>query len=315
MAQTRTRRPRVLAAIRCYEFGAPERRMLDALRKVFGDDVALALDARRDPEIPAELRCARLTGAALQDWGMAAPADWGWLCGDFFHYALRDAFPGYDAYWLIEPDVVFHRIRPADFFAAAGRIEADFLVPNYSERPKSWPHYPGSFWHFDRVWGCLFPLTRLSGRAIDVLKAGRIAYGAAWKARAEAAAPEAEPPYANDEAFVASSILAAPDLTGADLVAAAPQFFPALEDELSRWVLFTYHRMILREALRDMPPGLLHPVREGAEVLARLSKTTSPWQIREIGFYSRQVRHRMNDAANREFAQIATRLLNSRHLR
>lgn len=263
--------------IRTHKFGPDERRTINMARDVFGDDIILCFDATHTPP-PAEFKgkTVVLDSATLDDLGLAYPDDWAWRCGDFCYYAAVAAFPGYDRYWLIEPDVVFNRVDPALFFGVAAMSDADFLVIEERRAQKGWPHGQMLNGFFAQPRQCFFPLTGLSARALAYLLAQRQKFGQDWMARGGGNVP-----YANDEAFVASALGAHPDLTVQKFGDIAPTFFPA--DPL----LFSSSRQVLEDDLPNLAPGIVHPVVDKATFEARLSGQSarpSKWFRYDAGY-------------------------------
>jgi hypothetical protein len=138
--------------------------------------------------------------------GLPAVPRWGWRCGDYALYAVRRAFPDHDRYWMIEPDVRLNTDDAAGFFARFAAAPQDLLAAGLRPRNRSWSHHAAMARFVPEVMGCLFPVVRLSGRALDHLVRRRATMRAEWEA-ANAAGPELAWP--NDESFVASELHAA----------------------------------------------------------------------------------------------------------
>lgn len=97
----------------------------------------------------------------------------GWLCGDYFYYALRNQVQA-DYYWLIEPDVLFSFSTIQTFFQAFEDKNCDGIFSKIQRLPND--HYwylSASFIHAKEQSICSFPLSRLSGKAIDLCKIER----------------------------------------------------------------------------------------------------------------------------------------------
>ena len=96
----------------------------------------------------------------------------GWLCGDYFYYVFREQVEA-EYYWLVEPDVAFTFEKLSDFFIACEKRTEDGLFSNLRKLSK------GDYWYKSGVlinqepFGCTFPLSRLSKRAIDACKLER----------------------------------------------------------------------------------------------------------------------------------------------
>lgn len=190
--------------------GAAELQLAADLAPVFGARIRFVVDAADGPAVVASEARAR-TIEMTPDWldrrGLARFPGSGWRCGDYCYYAALDALPDLGHVWLIESDVRLSFADPAAFFD--GLPEADFLAPQFWPRESNW------FWTWSAraalgegpVWGCLFPITRMSAAAIAHCVVDR----AASQARAAAAATkklrdDVPFPVPNDEAFVATTI-------------------------------------------------------------------------------------------------------------
>ena len=124
----------------------------------------------------------------------------GWRCGDYAYYVTRAARPDYDFYWLTEPDVLINTGDLAATFAALNAGTADLLAPRLYERDARWEWSRTMRGRYETVYGCIFPITRLSGRAIDHLHAAR---RAALVEESRAAFSS----WPNDEVFVATEAM------------------------------------------------------------------------------------------------------------
>lgn len=282
-----------LLILRTHRVGDAERRTIEALKPYFKDHLVIAADARKGPVDTDLAPVVQITDATLDGWDMRYPADWGWRCGDFFFYAAAGAYPDYKYYWIVEPDVLFNGVDPKDFFRRMARRSEDFLAHSIGPRSPGWKHYAPAKARFADVYGCIFPLVRLSRTAVDFLRGQRIAYGHGW---------DGTSPYANDEGFVTSAIGTNPDLTYAQLGKLAPR-------ELAHSAFNTKDIYIEGEKLRQ---GILHPVLTPSEFMEK--------GFRKIGekssfdHYSEQIRRNLDADANARFFQRAKQLLARRHL-
>lgn len=147
-----------------------------------------------------------LLGQELTDkLGILSPPDVGWRCGDYAFYGAYDREPSYDFYWLVEGDVYFSFEDVNTFFDHFERRTEDMLARRVGERTADW-----SWWYstmkpyFDRVYGCNYPVVRLSNRAVRFLAQQRrlrtIEHMAASRAATE---------WPNDEAFTATELIGA----------------------------------------------------------------------------------------------------------
>lgn len=243
---------RALAAIRTHEWGEDARRLHARLAPVFGADLAVVFHDR-PAGLPLPLPAVDLTDAWLAAEGLVRVADWGWRCGDYSYYALRQARPGYDHYWLIEPDVHFTS-DPSGFFDAFRDDDADALgyrLGRFAGRNRFTEGLGDLVPH-----QAIFALTRLSGRAIDRL--GHIR-------RQAAATPVSERSYPNDELFVFSTLAADPAMRLARLEDRAGSWFEAVQ--------FTPDPDLLLDQVAEGAPAgrVYHPVRARASYIRALA--------------------------------------------
>jgi hypothetical protein len=202
---------KTLAAIRTHRWGEDEERLLASLRPHFRDDVAVAYHDRPE-EVTPPVPVADVSGEWLQANGFLAIKRWGWQCGDYFLYRLRDAFPSYERVWMIEPDVYFSS-DPSAFFEACAAAPEDIL--GLRPGPRTGRGAFGDVGDLPRH-RAIFALTRMSARAIDIMADLRRQY---------CSTPPGRMHFANDETFVYSNAVSRNDLTIGDLEDYAPDWF------------------------------------------------------------------------------------------
>lgn len=232
-----------LVAIRTHRWGEDEERLCATLSSVPGLDLAVAFH-NRAPGVEPPVPVADVTEKWARKSGLKTVGDWGWRCGDYFFYRLREVFPDHDHYWLIEPDVFFSG-DPTSFFAAFEGVEADVLGLNPEPRPEGAVF--GAAMEGMKLFRAIFALTRISGRALDTLFDLRREYSTT--------APGARR-FANDETFVYSHAMAREDMSVGDLAAHAPDWFAGS-------IFDTDPDMILEAVTGKwlIPGKLYHPVR------------------------------------------------------
>lgn len=207
---------RVMAAIRTHEWGEEAARLQARLAPVFGGDLAVVFHNRPSGVVP-DLPVIDVNDAWAAGQGLARVADWGWRCGDYAYYALRQARPGYDAYWLIEPDVHFTS-EASGFFSCFAKDDADALgyrLGRFAGRSRFADGLGGI-----EPYQAIFALTRLSGRAIDRLLPLR---------RALSTGTVSEKTFPNDELFVFSHLSADPDIRLARIEDSAGDWFDGVQ--------------------------------------------------------------------------------------
>lgn len=201
-------------AIRTYTWGPDEERLVAALTPVFGDRVRVAFHNRKagvTPSVPV----ADFNDDWVRDNGLRVLADYGWRCGDYALYALRQAFPEFDHYWLIEPDVVIHG-DVAEFFAEAAKLRADGIGVDFAQQAPKENRFVKGLPAKMVPYRATFALTRFSGRALDYLFEARKTYCKT--------APGAHR-FTNDETFCFSHLMAHRDFTAGGLKDHMPAWF------------------------------------------------------------------------------------------
>ena len=174
---------------------------------------------------------------------------------------------------------------PAAFFEMfRTETSADLLVADL--RPADHTY----FWEFTiaarglAVYRCIFPLVRLSARAIDYLLAKRVVLSNSRRRHQE---------WPNDESFVATVLKDKPDMICRDL----NDFGQTLYDEhtLSFWKPFDGANL----PLRDDRVAVFHPVLYGAEYRAKVERVEAPQADRQL---YRRVRRRLIREYNKRTA-------------
>lgn len=243
---------------RTRELGPINHRFVEQLASCGDGRVACVIDERFTTVDTTPWPKVSLTVPACEALGLYCPADVGWRCGDYGLYLARKQFPDEPFFWLIEHDVRFGGDGPAGFFAMfEAETTADLLAPDLRRADRSW------FWEYTvaargvSVYRCLFPIVRLSGRAIDYLAAKR----AALSQR-----PGRRRAWPNDESFVATAIANNPDMIARDL----NQFGRMLYDAATLSFELPYNGDILR--MRQDVLTIYHPVLFGADYDTKVTK-------------------------------------------
>ena len=249
---------RQIIIVRTHRADAPSLAAFDMFAKLPGIATMLCVDERTGPlEMGGRVK-ASFDEATLAAMGLYAHPKSGWRCGDYFYYVARQACPEHDVYWLVEPDVRINALDLGRFLAQFDRNDADLLAAQYGPRNSAWGWSRTILPLGVAPRGCLYPITRLSGRAIDHLFDLR----RALSADPRVATPDAWP---NDEAFTAS-FLGAADFRCADLNQDGITCYT--EHTLTVTAVVDYGR------IQNAPPdGLIyHPVRDFDTWLAQADK-------------------------------------------
>ena len=196
--------------------------------------------------------------ATLADMGLYAHRASGWRCGDYCYYVTRQACPDFDVYWLIEPDVRIHTFDLGGFLGQFAGNPADLLAAQYGPRDGVWGWSRTILPLGLKPFGCLYPITRLSGRAVDRLYEVRRAHSA------DPAIAERDA-WPNDEAFTAS-VLSAGGFTCEDFNSSGLTCYTG--HTLAVTAVVDYDRVEAQPA-----DGLIyHPVRDFDTWLAQADK-------------------------------------------
>ena len=174
--------------------------MARRLAQASGCPVALVADARSGAIAGADPDVIALSSTACRALGLFCPPDFAWRCGDYGYYLARRRYPQAQRFWLIETDVGFFGGEASDFFAffAERAREVDLLAATLRPADHSWYWMQFARARDARAYRCLFPITRLSARAIEAALARRVAQGRRLGRRWL---------WPNDEALVATTLM------------------------------------------------------------------------------------------------------------
>lgn len=130
-----------------------------------------------------------------------------WQCGDYCYYAAYDQIDQYNYYWCIDDDVVFN-LGDQDFFSEAEKLQEDLLGVQLGPRKENWGWY-ASMAHLNegKVFGMLYPISRLSNAAVKHLAIERSLYRAEVDHSVYSTSNDLIRQHANDEAFTASTLV------------------------------------------------------------------------------------------------------------
>ena len=185
---------RSVIGIRTNKWTVNEQRVFDALSEYWGDDIKVVFHNRPEDCVPP-CGVVDINNTVIEKMQLRVIHDWGWRCGDYAYYALRQAHPDYDYYWLIEPDVFLSGDAHAFFslFEAEGADVIGLDVAEFDPKHRFATHVGNA-----KPMRAIFALTRFSGAAIDFAYKRRVNY-----------ASKSVPPYnyANDELFMFSHTL------------------------------------------------------------------------------------------------------------
>ncbi len=109
---------RNLIIVRTHRADAASLAAYDRYAALPGTDVVFCVDERAGEADMGGRAKIGFNQGTLDAMGLYAHPEYGWRCGDYCHYVVRAARPAYDAYWLIEPDVLIHEDDAGGFFAS-----------------------------------------------------------------------------------------------------------------------------------------------------------------------------------------------------
>ena len=194
-----------IAIIRAQAADHDTNRLIAELRPAFGEDVYILSEAYADPGFEMRHlsdRHLELGGGFLAKHGLPSFPRVGWQCGDFIYYGALNYLPPFDLLWMVEADVSL-RFDVKARLAALEANRADFLIPQLRKRGGAWgwsksiaDQVPEG-----KVYGGLFPITRISTPALRHLLQERIAYARQTRFQGQGAPDKAPHLFANDEAF------------------------------------------------------------------------------------------------------------------
>ena len=214
----------------------------DFLRRVSHGRVLLLVDNRRGNPLPVRDDLLILDDASYRSLNLHCPADVAWRCGDYGLYLARKTYPDFRYYWMLEDDL---RIDgdAAEFFRFFSSLHhIDLLAARLAPAKLDWHWYPHSMARDVTTYSCFFPITRSSGRALDLMYETRRKHSRQLNRLLL---------WPNDESFCATSVISS-GLVAEDINGLGRTFY---DDE-------GYSLMGDSKQLSNpcIPPRLLHPV-------------------------------------------------------
>jgi hypothetical protein len=229
--------------------------LADELEAISGHPATLIVDAT-DSHVKSGSRAAiGLSAATCSALGLHCPSDFAWRCGDYGYYLARRQYPDAELFWMIEADVRFYGRDPGYFFRFfASKPAVDFLAGRLIPAEPTWYWRNTARARDVSPYRCLFPVTRLSRRAIDAAFARRIEHGKRLGRRML---------WPNDEALVATTLVNG-GFVSRDFNDFGSEFY---SDET-----FYYGMPLNGDCLELAPPTvqMAHPVLFGSEYRAKL---------------------------------------------
>ena len=108
-----------------------------------------------------------------------------WYNADYRYMYARKYFPDYDYYWQFDYDVYCNGTSYEPFFSKYSNRDEDLLICDYREEKREgqwfWSKDVGWIYPQDTIIASFFPISRLSGNAIDYLYNRRIEQAKIYK--------------------------------------------------------------------------------------------------------------------------------------
>jgi hypothetical protein len=269
--------------LRSTDFDERVARFARALQAASGDRVCFVVDERNGPIPIAGFDKIGLSAPAIARLQVYAPQDFAWRCGDYGFYLARRRYPDEAHFWMIEHDVRVAGDAARFFKLVAGRPDLDFVGTDLRPAERLW-YWTRAISSRDATpYRCLFPITRLTARAIDALLAKRRRHSSQLRRKLF---------WPNDESFVATTMLA----SGFEVAD-----FKALEPSLYDQSTFKYHGVfdeagIIADGGR---PILYHPVLSGEALARKLARLAMDERDSPLG---ERVTAKLASVVNRRFA-------------
>lgn len=242
---------------RTQKFRPVDRRFAEELACCSGHQLVCVVDERSACVDVSGFPKVSLTLDACNALGLYCPKDVGWRCGDYGYYLARKQYPDEHFFWMIEYDVRFAG-NPEHFFKMyKNDTSTDLLAPDLRRADTTW------FWEHAIasrsavIHRCLFPLVRLSVRAIDHLAAKRVEMARRLARRLA---------WPNDESFVATVLSNSPGMICRDLNDFGYQLYDS--QTFSYYLPFNGDEL----HLNDDRLKIYHPVLFGADYEAKLER-------------------------------------------
>lgn len=187
------------AIIRCTEVGDAEKKIKDSLSGIFpvenifyvvncenttgkGNTLILNLEFMRNCKLSSNIPKV------------------GWRCGDYAFYRMLKHDDSFNYYWIFESDIAFTVEGIRNFINSVTSAPIDLIAPYFRSRDESWSwskRLKRSYPSYD-VYGCLFPMVRVSREALSFMFKERI------KLSAKVFTDDDINNYPNDESFTSS---------------------------------------------------------------------------------------------------------------
>lgn len=186
----------------------------------------------------------------------------GWLCGDYFYYALKEQIES-EFYWLIEPDVLLNFEHISSFFKPLEERPDEALLAFYTQAKSSWQWYKsGTLIDTTEKYisRCLFPISRLSAEAIELcfIERQRITEIYIQNQQFKYSSDKEEILFPNDEVLVATTLTK----QGKSI---------SSFDEIFKNMLIDFDHFFWKTYPRQKNNRIIHPIRTNKELSDNVS--------------------------------------------
>lgn len=195
---------RAALLIRTHYLDDGVRALIESFRSDDAFDVFALVDESRGPIDFGDIPKIAITPDLPASLGLYAETpNLMWRCGDYGLYLARRQLPDHELFWMIEPDVRICSAHPSSLLAGfPPPQEVDFLAARLRPAEPDWNWGRTMDAADGPIWRCLFPLVRLSARALDVMLEERRRASASFAQRG------GDPLFwPNDEVFTASTLV------------------------------------------------------------------------------------------------------------
>ena len=190
---------RECAIIRCTEIGYSEKKIYNALAHIFPtENIYYVLNAEGRNSI-GNVLILDTEFIELNQLASNIPKV-GWRCGDYAFYRMFQHDNSFDYYWMFESDLAFTVDTLSKFMTTVVDKPLDLLAPYFRKRNETWDWskklsaaYPSY-----EIYGCLFSMIRLSGKALGFMLEERV------KLSTKTVSEVAIKNFPNDESFTCS---------------------------------------------------------------------------------------------------------------
>ncbi len=151
---------------RTHQFDRQARLFCEKLQQESGLQVVCLADESRKVLNTEPFEKISITQNAAKQLGLYCPKNFTWSCGDYGLYMAHHQYAQVKFFWLIEYDVRFQGENLIRSVIEAFDSSLDLVAPLLRQRQNDWWWYAAMASNKKPVYGCLFPLIRISAALI-----------------------------------------------------------------------------------------------------------------------------------------------------